>query len=254
MGFATRRARQALAAGLLAQATVFGFAPAPACAADLTPTETRWIQGGLPVLQHARAAGVPLDIVVQPQPAAGEAPLAMAYVEGRCKLVLTMRDNPAAQIMLEAVEPALRDGVLELMAAHELGHCLRHVSGRWQVRPLNYAPYFPIALPDHQRPDYAQMQATRLEEGYADLVGLAWIRHTRPQQYAQLHRWLVREREAELHPESHHDTLAWLALARDGDVLAGGATPFARVVDVWLLGVEQVGATGKATAQLGRLP
>jgi len=39
-------------------------------------------------------ANLPLDIVVQPQPTPGKAPLALAFVDGRCKLVLSMRENP----------------------------------------------------------------------------------------------------------------------------------------------------------------
>jgi hypothetical protein len=220
----------------------------PSAAADLTALEQRWLKGAWPVLQHAKASGLPLDVVVQPQNADGLAPLAMAFIDGRCKLVLSTRGNAAAQTMLDTVAPELHDAALELMAAHELGHCLRHMSGRWQVRPLNFAPSYPIALSDAQRVDYAQMQATRLEEGFADLAGLAWIRHARPAQYTPLYRWLVRERVSELLPGSHHDTLAWLRLVEDPNALAG-ETPFARVTDLWLVGVEQVGAGRADLAQ-----
>jgi hypothetical protein len=217
-------------------------------AAELTALEQRWLRGAWPVLQHAKASGLPIDVVVQPQDASGLAPLAMAFVDGRCKLVLSMRGNAAALSALDRVAPELHDGALELMAAHELGHCLRHVAGRWQVRPLNFAPSFPITLSDAQRVDYAQMQATRLEEGFADLAGLARIRHARPAQYTLLYRWLVHERLSERLPGSHHDTLAWLRLVEDADALAG-ETPFARVTDLWLVGVEQVGASGRVVAQ-----
>jgi hypothetical protein len=231
----------------LAAAWCVGVASASA-AADLTPLEQRWLRGVWPVLQHAKASGLPLDVVVQPQDAQGLAPMAMAFVDGRCKLVLSMRGNAAARTALERIDPELHDGALELMAAHELGHCQRHVAGRWQVRPLNFAPLYPIALSDAQRIDYEQMQATRLEEGFADLAGLAWIRHARPAQYAALYRWLVGERVAERLPGSHHDTLAWLRLADDPDALAG-ETPFARVTDLWLVGVEQIGAAGSTLAR-----
>jgi hypothetical protein len=244
MGSATGRARHALVAAALSQAIVLAFAHAPARAAELTPVEARWLQGALPVLQHARAGGLPLDVVVQPQPAAGEAPLAMAYLEARCKLTLTMRGNPAAQATLDDAGPALRDGVLELMAAHEVGHCLRHVNGRWHQLPAgaSHAPQPAATLPESRRADLAQMRATRLEEAYADLAGLAWIAHMRPAQYAQLHGWLVRERSADLLPGSHHDTLAWLRLAEDPNVLVGTRHPFERVAEVWQRGVEALGA------------
>ena len=211
---------------VLAAAWLVGWS-AVSVAADLTALEQRWLQGAWPVLQHAKASGLPLDVVVQPQASEGLAPLAMAFIDGRCKLVLSTRGNAAAQSMLGNVAPELHDAALELMAAHELGHCLRHVAGRWQVRPLNFAPMYPVALSDAQRADYAQMQATRLEEGFADLVGLAWIRHARPAQYTALYRWLVRERVNELLPGSHHDTLAWLRLAADGHALQMQRSPFA---------------------------
>lgn len=210
----------------------------PLHAADLTALEMRWLQGAMPVLQHAQASRLPLDIVVQPQPTAGLAPLALAFLDGRCKLVLSMRDNPAAGAALAGVEPALHDAVLELMAAHELGHCLRYLDGNWHARPAGPALSFAPTLPEHLRADQAQMQATRLEEAFGDLAGLAWIRHARPDQYVRVHRWLVEQRSADL-PGSHHDTLAWLRLVEDGSVLAG-ATPFERVADVWRQGVAQL--------------
>lgn len=209
----------------------------PAHAGELSATETRWLQGALPVLQHAKAAGLPLDIVVQPQPAPGLPPLALAFVDGRCKFVLSMRGNPAAARTLEAVEPELLDGAIELMAAHEVGHCLRHLSGRWQSLPHGAAPVFPAALPAERQADHAQMQATRREEGYGDLAGLGWIAQRRPAQYERLYRWLVRERSADLLPGSHHDTLAWLRLAERPSALDGGG-PFDRVHELWLRGLD----------------
>lgn len=232
---------------LLAGFGLWAALAATAAAAELTALETRWLEGALPVLTHAKGMGVPLDVVVQPQPSAGLAPLAMAFVDGRCKLVLSMRGNPEAQSTLERIEPDLRDAALELMAAHELGHCLRHLAGHWRVRPNGAAFNRPVGLPEAREADYAEMQAVRLEEGYGDLAGLAWTRHARPAQYERLYRWLVAERSAELLPGSHHDTLAWLRLAQNADVLAA-PKPFDRVEAVWLQGVAQLGAAAPAGA------
>jgi len=80
------------------------------------------------------------------------------------------------------------------------------------------------------------MQATRREEAFGDLVGLAWIEMRRPQEYARVHAWLVAERSKDLIPGSHHDTLAWLELARDGARLAG-ATLFDRPTALWRQGL-----------------
>jgi hypothetical protein len=182
-------------------------------AADLTETETRWVHGIWPVVAFAKTAELPLDIVVQPQPTPGKAPLALAFVEGRCKLVLSMRDNPEAKATLARTEPELLDATLELMAAHELGHCHRYLDGAWMGVPAGFAPSEPSGLDASLREAYRAMQAQRREEAYADLVGLAWARQKHPQQYARLHAWLQAERSHERIEGSQHDTLAWIRLA-----------------------------------------
>jgi hypothetical protein len=208
-------------------------------AADLTPTETRWLQGAAPVLVAAREAGLPLDIIVQPQPTPGGAPLAMAFVGGRCKLVLSMRGNPQAQATLERIEPELLDATLELMAAHELGHCRRYLDGNWFGLPAGFSARTPSQLGPDLRAAYAAMQAVRREEGYGDLVGLAWTRWRHPQWYARLHAWLVAERSRDLIAGSHHDTLAWIRLAPAAAPAAPASMPwpiFSAPAELWLAG------------------
>ena len=63
------------------------------------------------------------------------------------------------------------------------------------------------------------MRSVRREEGYADLVGLAWAQQRHRQKYERLHTWLLAERSRDLIPGSHHDTLAWIQMARDGNTL-----------------------------------
>ena len=65
-------------------------------AGGLTDIETRWLRGAWPVISQARADRLPLDLVVQPQPTPEAVPLALGFVDGRCKLVLSLRENPAA--------------------------------------------------------------------------------------------------------------------------------------------------------------
>ncbi|QPF72423.1 hypothetical protein G8A07_05395 [Roseateles sp. DAIF2] len=207
---------------------------------SLTPLEQRWLQGLWPVVAHARERlGLPLDIVVQPQSAAGAAPLALGFVAGRCKLVLTLRDNPEAAASLARIPAPLQDGALELMAAHELGHCRRWLDGVWQAAPAGFAaPRVPEALSAELQAGYRAMRIARREEAYGDLVGLAWVQRQRPQQYAALHQWLRGERERELQPGSHHDTRAWLRLAADPARLAGGdSTIFAAAAPLWAAGL-----------------
>jgi hypothetical protein len=219
----------AFAAALLALPASF--------AADLTPTEMQWLRGAWPVIAFAKNEKLPVDIVVQPQPSPGAAPLALAFVAGRCKLVLSMRGNPQAQAALEHIEPDLVDATLELMAAHELGHCRRYLDGAWYGLPAGFnTATAPAGLSPDLRAAYVDMKAARREEGYGDLVGLAWAQRQHPQQYARLHAWLVAERSRDLLPGTHHDTLAWVRLARDGGALAGPSI-FAAAARLWTAGL-----------------
>jgi hypothetical protein len=218
----------ALAAALLAL---------PAClASDLTSTELQWLRGAWPVIAFVRNENLPLDIVVQPQASPGAAPLALAFVDNRCKLVLSMRDNAEAQATLERIEPDLLDATLELMAAHEMGHCRRHLDGAWYGLPAGFNANLPQELSLDLHTAYVSMKAARREEGYGDLVGLAWAQKQHPQQYARLHTWLVKERSRDLAPGSHHDTLAWVRRAQDGAALAGPSI-FAAAARLWAAGL-----------------
>ena len=206
-------------------------------ASGLTETETRWLQGAWPVISHARAEQLPMDVIVQPQPNPDAVPLALGFVDGRCKLVLSLRENPAAARALEGLEPDLVGPALELMAAHELAHCRRHLDGAWARLPAGFsAPAIPKGLDSGLHSDYAAMQATRREEAFADLVGLAWTQQRHPQRYARLHAWLAGLRSAEQIPRSHHDTLAWVMLARDGCTLSG-ASIFVSAAVLWRAGL-----------------
>src|SRR5688572_11793556 len=134
-----------------------------ALAADLTPTEVRWLKGAAPVVAFAKDNKIPLDIVVQPQDAPGAAPLALGFVDGRCKLVLSMRGNPEAEAALARMEPELLDAALELMAAHELGHCKRHLDRAWRALPDGLMAREPATLSADDRQAYVQMRSTRRE-------------------------------------------------------------------------------------------
>jgi hypothetical protein len=205
--------RRLLRAFILAAA---GISLQPGHAADLTPLEQRWLRNAWPLVAQAQAQGLPLDIVVQPQPAPGLSPLALAFVDGRCKLVLSMRGNAEAQAQVDRIERALgSDGelpeaALALIAAHEIfGHCTRHLAGQWRAMPPGSSDPAPEALDAAQQAAYTAMRATRREEGYADLAALAWARAERPALYTRLHAWLLAERAGEA-PGTHHDTVAWI--------------------------------------------
>ncbi len=210
---------------------------AAAClASDLTPVEKRWLAGAWPVVVFAQRAGMPLDITVQPQPMPGAAPLALGFVDGRCKLVLSMRGNVDAQATLDRIEPELLDATLELMAAHELGHCRRYLDGTWLALPAGFTASVPVGLSPEFSVAYVRMKAVRREEGYADLVGLAWAYAHHPLSYARLHAWLVAERQRDLVPGSHHDTLAWIGAALAHGVKSQPSI-FAGAAELWDAGL-----------------
>ena len=164
-------------------------------ALDLTATERAWLEAALPVLQFARTEGLPLDIIVQPQPTPGETPLGMAFVGGRCKLVVSMRGNAEAQATLDRIEPGLRNVVVEAIAAHELGHCWRHIKQRWGMLPAGLLDATAWHAVSTAHADVLRdMWRTRREEGFADLVGLAWTQLNHPARYAEVHAWHVRLR------------------------------------------------------------
>ena len=123
------------------------------------------------------------------------------------------------------------------MAAHELGHCQRYLAGVWHGLPGGFTAGTPAEIGPEMRAAYLDMKAARREEGYADLVGLAWTWQQHPKLYARLYAWLVAERSIDLLPGSHHDTLAWMRLADDGSALAHPSI-FAGSSALWAAGIN----------------
>ena len=207
-------------------------------AVELNATERAWLEAAMPVLQFARVEGLPLDIIVQPQSTPGETPLGMAFVAGRCKLVLSMRGNPEAQATLDRVEPSLRSAVVEAIAAHELGHCWRHDTQRGGTLP---AELHDVTAFNRLSVEHAgllkDMWRTRREEGFADLVGLAWTLKHHAARYAEVHAWHVRLRAQQELDTGPHDTRVWVHLAADRSRFQPGASLFEQVQDLWVAGM-----------------
>lgn len=200
----------------------------PAMAAPgLIALETRWLKAGAPAIAYARAQGLPLDIVVQPQDAPGAVPLALGFEGGRCKLVLSMRGNAQAEAVLQHVPAAHHGLMIEAMTAHEIGHCQRYARGDWHALPMGF-------VGRAGRPQAQQQLATRREEGYADLVALAWMHQSHPDAYQEVWSWMGSVRS----PGGSHDTRAWLALAADAGSFPGAATPFEQAALLWRQGLR----------------
>lgn len=215
-------------------------ASAPAAAEPLTARERSWVAAGLPVVHAARARGLPIDIVVQPSEQPDASPIALGVVDDRCKLVISMRGNPAADSLEASIvrEPSFA-AVAEAVFAHEIAHCWRWTQGVWHVLPAGFADAADDDVQGHEAEALAmrrQMRETRREEAYADLVGLAWTRHAHPADYGAVKDWLARFRDDAL-PGDFHDTSAWLRLAQDPAAFGSEADPFLAAQPLWVRGL-----------------
>jgi ADP-ribose pyrophosphatase YjhB (NUDIX family) len=202
-------------------------------ASSLTELEIKWLSAGKPVLEYARAIKLPLDIIVQPQQAPGQVPLALGFENGRCKLVFSMRGNDDAETTLKDVPEADHALMIEAMTAHEIGHCWRYANGTWHSLPAGFVESGEERGRAELLAASREMRETRREEGFADLVALAWTRRAHPEHYGRVFAWLERMRADPVVPRSHHDTRAWVKLAKDGDVFRQAATPFDAARGPW---------------------
>jgi hypothetical protein len=222
----------------LVLAAALAAASLSASAADLTPLEQRWLTAALPVLTYARSLQLPIDVVVQPQAGPNDVPLAMGFAGERCKLVLSLRGNPDAQRQLAGIAPEQQGELIEAMAAHEIGHCWRYARGAWHALPAGF-----VETGEETAADPALLAAskamrdTRREEGYADLVALAWTQQRHPADYARVHAWLERLRRDQPVAHNGHDTRVWVRLAADGKRFGADAEPFADAAPLWREGL-----------------
>ncbi len=221
-----------------------GLAAALACAgaacaaAELNTTELIWLKAAAPVLAFARAEKLPLKVLVQPQDTPGQTPIGMAFIEGNCVLVLSMRGNPEAQATLDRMPPGLRGPVVEAITAHELGHCWRHLRQTWGTLPAGLVDLSGFSqVTAEQEVLLKDMWRTRREEGFADLVGLAWTLQQHPQHYAEVHAWYTRERADQAVDTGPHDTRVWIRLAQDTAAFGRAGSVFERVDALWQAGL-----------------
>ncbi len=216
------------------------IAPGAWADAPITEAEARLIAAGMPVVRYARRHDLPVDIVVQPDATPEASPIAMGIKDGRCKLVLSMRSNPGATALLASVPPGLYDAVAEAVFAHEIGHCWRYVQGKWNALPAGFADASEDA-DDEADVELVSlrraMRETRREEAFADLVGLAWTRRAHPQQYAAVRVWFEGFRIDAAQGE-HHDTGAWLRLAREPSAFDAAGGLFRPAQALWERGLR----------------
>jgi len=226
---------QGLLCTLVAVLTMLG---PPSQAAALTATESAWLAAAAPVLAFARAQRLPLSITVQPQDTPGQTPIGMAFVDGRCVLVLSMRGNPEAQALLQQIAPALRNPVIEAIVAHELGHCWRHLQRRWGTLPSGLVEINGFSqVSDEDALLLKDMWRTRREEGFADLVGLAWTLRHNPTRYDEVHAWQVSQRAEQTVNAGPHDTRVWIRLAQHRAAFQPVGSIFEQVEPLWQAGL-----------------
>ena len=198
---------------------------------DLNAIEIKWLNAADPVLSFAAEQGLNVDIVVQPTSTANDVPLAMGVKNGRCKLILSMRDNPDAEATLAGVSETNHTLLIETMVAHELAHCWRFAQGQWHQWPAGFTE---VPSENRESADSQQsMWATQREEAFADLVALAWVGFAHPGNYAQVHAWLEHIRSDQPVANSYHDTRRWLTLAKSATTFSGDKSLFERAHAVW---------------------
>ena len=226
---------------LLAALALVALLSTPLAQAEgaLTQTERQWIEAGMPALRHARSSGLLVDIVVQPGAQPDASPIAMAIQDGRCKLVVSMSGNPRADALVAEVPPTLFAPIVEAVFAHEIAHCWRWSRGVWNKLPAGFVERNPASPDlDHAGAALARtMLETRREEGYADLVSLAWTWRSHAGDYAGVLAWLEQVRADEFEGE-HHDTGLWLRLARDPGAFADAPTLFEQAEPLWERGLR----------------
>ncbi|MES2070357.1 MAG: hypothetical protein V4488_08420 [Pseudomonadota bacterium] len=216
---------------------------APAWASDLTELEQKWLTAAWPVIVYAKAVHLPLDVIVQPDTKANDVPLALGYEAGRCKLVLSLRNNPQAEASLASAAPPQHRLLIETMAAHEIGHCWRYAQGTWHTLPSGFSEAgdkaAAAAKPGAGKlPSLASLRQARREEAFADLFGLAWVLRFHPEQYQQVHSWLQAQRSEPSLSGGSHNTLAWVQLARDGKRFEPAASLFEQAGALWRQGLR----------------
>jgi hypothetical protein len=164
--------------------------------------------------------------------------MGMAYLDGRCKLVLAMRGNPEAQATLDRIEPSLLVPVVQAIAAHEVAHCWRHRNATWGTVPDDVGADSGLDLIGREQAALLRdMWATRREEAFADLVGLAWTLRNHAARYEEVHAWVVRLRADQALDTGPHDTRKWVRLAGDKAAFIPAASIFEQAAPLWRAGL-----------------
>lgn len=179
-------------------------------------SEQQWVDAARHAVAFGKAHG--LDIVLEVESGnglSGHTPIGVWNENGRCTLVVSVRDNPTARRLEALIDPALLDLFLKGAAMHEVGHCYRRLNGY----PHNEKLLPVVAWIGPVRSWFSRR--IRTEEVFADMTEIAWLARYHPDHYDAMVEQIQRVRRRFLEPK--HDTLAWLDIARrDGAIDADG--------------------------------
>jgi hypothetical protein len=120
-----------------------------------------------------------------------------------------------------------------------VGHCWRYAQGAWHALPAGFQEAGEQQGDQALLAESKTMRENRREEGYADLVALAWTQRHHPESYAKVYAWLAALRGDQPVAGGSHDTRAWVRLASDARVFKTAATPFEDVNGAWREGLLQ---------------
>lgn len=183
-------------------------------------SEEQWIAAARHAVAFGQAHGLDIVLAVEHGPGlSGHTPIGVWNENGRCTIVVSVRDNPTARRLEALVEPALLALFLKGAAMHEVGHCYRRLNGY---------PHNEQLLPVVSWIGPVQNWFTRrlrTEEVFADMTEVAWLARYHPAQYDAMLAQIQRVRRHFLKPK--HDTLAWLEGARRDGPLDAEGTIFA---------------------------
>ncbi|MES2321120.1 MAG: hypothetical protein V4633_02535 [Pseudomonadota bacterium] len=174
--------------------------------AGMPASEAQSIAAATQAVAFGQAHGMPITLAIaQGNGLSGHTPIGLQSGDGRCTLIVSVRDNPTADKLSAMIEPALLELFLAGAAIHEVGHCHRRLNGY---------PHNERLLPVVAWIRPVQRWFTRrilTEEVFADMTEVAWLARYHPLQFGALMQEIVKVRTRFREPK--HDTLPWLEIA-----------------------------------------
>jgi hypothetical protein len=170
-------------------------------------SEAQWIAAAEQAVAFGKAQGLNIELKIEAGAGlSGHTPLGLWNEDGRCTLVVSVRDNPTAGRLSAMIAPELLELFLAGAAIHEVGHCYRRLNGMYTSRK----PHALIAWMAPVRAWFTRRILT--EEVFADMTEVAWLARYHPDRFDAVLGEILKVRTRFREPK--HDTLPWLELAR----------------------------------------